>query len=49
MLSLVQNELALSALMEMGWGDEEKGLNLKQLTPENAAEYLWRRFVSRLT
>jgi hypothetical protein len=48
MLSLVQNELALSALMEMGWGDEGKGLNLKQLTPEDAAEYLWRSFVSRL-
>ena len=49
MLSLVQNELALGALMEMSWGDEGKGLNLKQLTPEDAAEYLWRRFVSRLT
>jgi hypothetical protein len=48
MLSLVQNELALSALMEMDWGDEGKGLNLKQLTPEDAAEYLWRRFVSHL-
>jgi hypothetical protein len=49
MLSLVENELALSALMHMGWGDEGKGLNLKQLTLEEAAEYLWRCFVSRLS
>jgi hypothetical protein len=48
MLSLVQNELALSAIMEMGWGDEGKGLNLKKLSGEAAAEYLWRRLVSRL-
>jgi hypothetical protein len=48
MLSLVQNELAFGALMEMGWGDVGKGLNLKQLTPGDAAEYLWRRFVSLL-
>jgi hypothetical protein len=34
--------------MKMGWGDEDKGLDLNQLSPEGAAEYLWRRFASRL-
>ena len=48
MLSLVPNELALSALMKAGWGNEEKGLDLDHLTKEAAAEYLWRRFASRL-
>jgi hypothetical protein len=48
MLSLAPHELALAALMKMGWGKEGEGLDLDRLTPETAAEYLWRRFTSRL-
>lgn len=48
MLSLAQNELVLTALMRSGWGNEGEGLNLGRLAPEAAAEYLWRRFTSRL-
>jgi hypothetical protein len=29
-------------------GKAEEGLNLERLTPEDAAEYLWRRFTWRL-
>jgi hypothetical protein len=49
MLSLVENELAFSALMKMGWGDEGRGLKLEELSPEAAAEYLWRCFTSHLS
>jgi NAD(P)H dehydrogenase (quinone) len=38
-------ELALSALMNMGVGGADNGLGVKNLTPDAAAEYLWRRFV----
>jgi hypothetical protein len=37
-------ELALSAMMNMGLGGADKGLDVNNLTPEEAAEYLWRRF-----
>jgi YD repeat-containing protein len=46
--SLVQDELALRALMGMAWGKEGEGLDLNHLTPEDAAEFLWRRFAARL-
>ncbi len=41
-------ELHLSALMAMGYGQIEKLFDLKRLTQEQAADYLWRRFVSPL-
>jgi hypothetical protein len=47
-LSLVQDELALRALMGMAWANEGEGLDLNHLTPEDAAEFLWRRFAARL-
>ena len=48
MLSLADDGLALRTLMGMGWGSEEKGLGVNHLGPEEAAEYLWRRFTSHL-
>jgi hypothetical protein len=48
MLSLVRDELALTPLMGDFGGRAGEGLNLEHLTPEQAAEYLWRRFTSRL-
>jgi hypothetical protein len=43
------NPLALSALMKMGlWGQVTENLDLDHMTPEQAADYLWRRFVSKL-
>jgi hypothetical protein len=36
--------LALSATMNMGVGGADEELDVKNLTPEDAAEYLWRRF-----
>lgn len=51
-LSLIEDggDLALSSLMGagFGFGHAAEHLDLKRLTPEQAAEYLWRRFVSRL-
>ena len=47
-LALVQDELALRALMGMAWANEGEGLDLNYLTPEDAAEFLWRRFAARL-
>jgi hypothetical protein len=44
-----QNELVLSALLGMTVGREGEGLKLDSLTPEAGAEYLWRRFVARLS
>jgi hypothetical protein len=38
----------LNSQMGMGFGSATKGLNLKQMTPEQAADYLWRRFISPL-
>jgi len=48
MLSLVQDELALKPLMGDFGGRAGEGLNLEHLTPEEAAEFLWRRFTSRV-
>lgn len=48
MLTLADNELAMRTVMGMGWSAEERGLDLNRLGPEAAAEYLWRRFASRL-
>jgi hypothetical protein len=48
MLSLVRDELALKPLMGDSGGRAGEGLNLEHLTPEEAAEFLWRRFTSRL-
>jgi len=47
MLSLVRDELALKPLMGDFGGRAGEGLNLEHLTPEEAAEFLWRRFTSR--
>ena len=45
-----QEDLALSAMMRMNvpFTPGIEGLNLGRLTAEDAAEYLWRRFVSSL-
>lgn len=48
MLSLVHDELALKPLMGDFGGRAGEGLNLEHLTPEEAAEFLWRRFTSRV-
>lgn len=48
MLSLVHDELALSALMGMAWNNESEGLDLNHLTAEEASEFLWRRFTAGL-
>jgi TIR domain len=40
-----QGELHLSSLMGMGFGQIERQFDLKHMSPEQAAEYLWRRFV----
>jgi TIR domain len=43
-----RGELHLSSLMGMGFGQLEKIFNLKQMSQEQAADYLWRRFVAPL-
>lgn len=43
-LSNAEGELALSTLMGMYNGGAGDGLDLKHLSPDDAAEYLWRRF-----
>ncbi len=43
-----RGELFLSALMGMGFSPAEQSFDLKRLTPEQAADYLWRRLVQRL-
>jgi hypothetical protein len=48
MLSLVHEELALKPLMCDFGGRAGEGLNLERLSPEEAAEFLWRRFTSRV-
>ncbi len=48
LLSLTNDELALKPLMGGFSGRAEEGLNVERLTPEEAAEYLWRRFTSGL-
>lgn len=40
--------LALASLMSMGLTDAERSLDMKRLTPEQAAEYLWTRFIRPL-
>ncbi len=51
-LSIAQDdyELYLSALMKMGFNRTEavKEMDLNKLSSEEAAEYLWQRFISRL-
>jgi hypothetical protein len=48
-LSLKSNEeLVLSAMMGMFGGRADDGLDLKHMSPEEGAEYLWRRFSSTL-
>ena len=44
------HDLRLSALMSLGFTrtEELKGMNLNKLSSEEAAEYLWQRFISRL-
>jgi TIR domain len=37
-------ELALRAMMNMGVGRADEGLDIEHLSPDEAAEYLWRRF-----
>jgi hypothetical protein len=49
LLTPAQDGFALAATMSMATGRETEGLNMKQLTPEDAAAYLWRRFASRLS
>jgi TIR domain len=49
MLSLARDELALKPLMGDFGGRAGEGLNVEHLTPEEAAEFLWRRFTSRLS
>ena len=41
----VDGELMLSSLMGAAFGRAGDGLDLNRLSPEEAAEYLWRRFV----
>jgi hypothetical protein len=48
LLALTNDELALKSLMSGFGGRAEEGLNLEHLTPEKAAEFLWRRFTSGL-
>jgi hypothetical protein len=50
MLSItdVEGTPYLNSQMGMGFGAATKGFNLRQMTPEQAGEYLWRRFVAPL-
>jgi hypothetical protein len=43
-----QGELHLTSLMGMGFGQLERLFDLKRMTQEQAADYLWRRFVAPL-
>ena len=47
-LSDHREELSLTAQMAMGYTSFERTLDMKRLTPDQAAEYLWRRFVQPL-
>ncbi|KUL97309.1 hypothetical protein DK26_01140 [Bosea sp. WAO] len=42
--SMDGDQLALSASMAIGMSDFERTANMQALSPEQAAEYLWRRF-----
>ena len=43
-----REDLALSAIMAMGYTQFERTLDMKRLTPDEAAAYLWHRFVAPL-
>jgi hypothetical protein len=43
-----EGELHMTSLMGIGFGQLEKQFDLKRLTQEQAADYLWRRFVAPL-
>ncbi len=43
-----QGELHMTSLMGMGCGQLEKQFDLKRMSQEQAADYLWRRFVAPL-
>lgn len=43
------DDLVLSAMMAMDFSGQEPDRDLKRMTPENAASYLWDRFVRRLS
>lgn len=47
-VSDAQGELHLTSLMGMGFGPLERQLDLRQMSEEEAADYLWRRFVAPL-
>jgi hypothetical protein len=47
-LSDRRDDLALSALMAMSHTQFERTLDMKRLTPDEAANYLWHRFVAPL-
>lgn len=47
-LSDRREDLALSAIMAMGYTQFERTLDMKRLTPDEAAAYLWHRFVAPL-
>jgi hypothetical protein len=47
-LSDAEGELTLSTMMGMFGGGAGDGLDLKRLSPDEAAEYLWRRFSCNL-
>lgn len=48
MLSLNSDELSLRALMGNFGGRDDEGLNPERLSAQDAAEFLWRRFVERV-
>jgi hypothetical protein len=43
-----QGELHVTSLMGVGFGHIERQFDLKHMTPEQAADYLWRRFLMPL-
>jgi TIR domain len=43
-----QGELHMTSLMGVGFGQLEKQFDLKRMTQQQAADYLWRRFVAPL-
>ncbi|WP_324778806.1 toll/interleukin-1 receptor domain-containing protein [Thiobacillus sedimenti] len=47
-VSDTQGELYITSLMGMGFGQLERQFDLKQMSREQAADYLWRRFVAPL-
>jgi hypothetical protein len=47
-IAVDRGDLYLSSLMGIGFGQLEKAFNLKQMSEEQAADYLWHRFVAPL-